>query len=111
KNSATRDVLFLNLVHNLMRNQPEKALDIARKIDDLELRAQTEDDVYLVMLANEFRSGSKDNAQGVALKINDTAARARWLAEIAVTKFLRSRDKDNATANDLLSEAFTIAAK
>jgi hypothetical protein len=63
------------------------------------------------MLDSSFRSGADEKAKSVALKINDLAARARWLAEIAVTRSFRSKDKDNATATDLLSEAYTIAAK
>jgi hypothetical protein len=109
RNSATRNLLFRNLVLQLMRTQPAQALDVARKIDDSELRAQSEDDVYLIMLEDAFRDGSNENARNVALKINDAAAKAKWLAEIAVRNSPRSRD--NAATTDSLSEAYTIAAK
>lgn len=109
KNTAARDTLFRNLVLQLMRAQPEQALEVARKIDDSELRSQSEDDVYLILLENAFRSGSNDNARNVALKINDTAARARWLAEIAVKS--SSRSGNSVGGADSLSEAYAIAAK
>jgi hypothetical protein len=112
KDVDTRDYLFRDLVVQLMRGLPEKALEVARKIDDLELRAQSEDDVYLVMLEDAFRSNSNETAKSVALKINDKASQARWLAEIAVRR-PRSKSKpfDEAAATASLSEAYTIAMK
>jgi len=109
KNPATRDVLFQNLALSLMRSQAEKALDVARKIDDLELRAQTEDNVYLVMMEDAFRGNGIELARNIALKMNDVGAKAKWLAEIAIKKSRRTKDA-TATANSL-SEAYDVAAK
>jgi len=108
KNASTRDFLFRNLVIQLMRRDPEQALEFARKIDAAEMRAQSEDDVYLVLLQKAFSGGSNDDARKLALKLNDVAGRARWLAEIAGR--LSSRT-DRTEAANLLSEAYSIAAK
>jgi hypothetical protein len=110
KNADTRDALFRSLVSSVMWTQAEKALDLARRIDDLELRAHAEDDVYLIMLAEAFRGGSSENARGIALKINDKPTGARWLAEIAV-KRPAVTDVAAERATTLLSEAYTIASK
>jgi hypothetical protein len=109
KNPATRDVLFQNLALSLMRSQPEKALDVTRKIEDLELRAQTEDNIYLVMMEDAFRSNGIEVARGIALKMNNVGAKAKWLAEIAIKKSRRSTNK-TVTANSL-SEAYDVAAR
>lgn len=109
KNSSTRNLLLRNLVLNLMRSDPQQALPIARKIDDEEMRAQTEDDVYLVLMQRAFGGSSYDEARTLALKFNDPNSRARWLAQIASRVSLRS--KDHTEAADLLSEAYSIAAK
>ncbi|HYW69749.1 MAG TPA: hypothetical protein VE961_01865, partial [Pyrinomonadaceae bacterium] len=112
KNADVRDLKFRTLAINLMRTQPEKALEIAHKVADLELRAQTEDDVYLVMMADAFRSGPDEVARGLALKINDKATGARWLAEIAARRSgSRSKSIDPANATAQLSEAYTLAMK
>ena len=110
KNADTRDALFRSLVSSVMWTQPEKALELARRIDDLESRAHAEDDVYLVMLAEAFRGGSTENARGIALKINDKPTGARWLAEIAA-KRTAVTDVAAERATTSLSEAYTIASK
>jgi hypothetical protein len=107
KNADTRDWMFRNLVSSVMWTQPEKALELAQKIDDLPLRAQAEDDVYLVMLAGAFRGGSNENARDIALKMNDKPIGARWLAEIATQRSSLAAGR----AMNLLSEAYTIANK
>jgi len=109
KNSSTRNLLLRNLVITLMRRDPEQALPIARKIDDEEMRAQTEDDVYLVLMQRVFGGSSYDEARTLALKFNDPNSRARWLAQIASRVSLRS--KDHTEAADFLSQAYSIAAK
>jgi len=50
KNAATRDFLFRNLAIQMMRTDPEQALSIASKIDERQMRSQTEDEVLLVVL-------------------------------------------------------------
>jgi tetratricopeptide (TPR) repeat protein len=109
KNVATRDSLWRSLALQLMRNDPDQALSLAGKIDDEEMRAQTEDDVYLVLMQKTFADGSYDEARARALKFNDANRRAKWLVQIADRVSLRS--KDHAEALDLLSQAYAIAAK
>ncbi len=109
KNTTSRDFLFRNLVIQLMRRDPKQALDVARKIDNAEMRAQSEDDVFLVLLQKAFSSGSNDEAKKLALRLNDVAGRARWLAEIASRISLRTKDRTEAA--NLLSEAYSIAVK
>lgn len=108
KNITTRDFLFRSLAIQLMRSEPERALEVSRKIDDLELRAQTEDDVNLVLMQKAFGSGAGPEAKTLALKFNDLTRRARWLVRIA-GKLPRS--KDHAETAQLLSQAHSIAAK
>ena len=105
KNVATRDFLFRNLAMELMNGEAERALDVARKIDDQQLRAQTEDDVYLVLMQKAFGIASDTAAKSIALKFNDLPRRARWLAQIA------GRSKDRTETAELLSQAHAIAAK
>ncbi len=109
KNSSTRNFLLRNLVIQLMRRDPEQALEVTKKIDDVDLRAQAEDDVYLVLLQNAFRGASYDEAKRLALRLNDINRRAQWLAQVATQ--VSSRTKDRAEAIDLLSDAYSIAAK
>lgn len=109
KNGSTRNLLLRNLVLWLMRTDPEQALEVAEKIDDAEVRAQTEDDVYLALMQKAFRGRSYEEARKLALKMNDAAMRAKWLAEIASQ--VSSRSKDHTEAADLLSQAYSIAAK
>jgi hypothetical protein len=109
KSVSTRDSLWRSLALQLMRNDPDQALSQARKIDDQEMRAQTEDDIYLVQMQKTFADGSYDEARVQALKFNDVNRRARWLVQIAERVSLRS--KDHSEAVDLLSQAYAIAAK
>jgi TPR repeat protein len=109
KVSSTRNLLLRNLVLHLMRRDPEQALAIAGKIDDQEMQAQTEDDVYLVLMQKAFGGRSYDEAKTVALKFNDANRRASWLAQIASR--LSPHSKDHTEAVDLLSQAYSIAAK
>ena len=109
KDVAARDLLFRSLVMQLIQDEPERALDVARKIADQQLRAQTEDDVYLVLMQKAFVFGSETEAMTLALKFNDLPRRARWLAQIAGSKMRRSKDRIETL--ELLSQAHAIAAK
>lgn len=109
KNSSTRNLLLRNLVLSLMRSDPEKALGVALKIDDADVRGQTQDDVYLVLMQQAFRGGSYEEARKLALKMNDHDSQARWLAEIAGR--VSAGSKDRTEAINLLSEAHSMAAK
>jgi hypothetical protein len=92
-----------------MRTEPERALELAVKIDDRELRAQTEDDIYLVLMRNAFSNGPGTEAKALALRFNDPQRRARWLTQIAAN--LLTRSKDQTEAAELLSQAHSITAK
>lgn len=109
KNSSTRNFLLRNLALRLMRRDPERALSVAGKIDDVETRAQTEDDVYLVLMQNAFGGSYYDEARTLALKFSDPNRRARWLAQIASR--VSPRSKDHTDAANLLSQAYSIAEK
>lgn len=108
KDVAKRGFLLRSVALQVMRNEPERALEIARKIDDEELRAQTEDDVYLVLMRQALNKGADAETRSIALKFNDLSRRARWLAQIAGSL---PRSKDNTEAAELLAEAHSIAAK
>ena len=109
KDVAARDFLFRSLVMQLIPVEPERALEVARKIDDQQLRAQTEDDVYLVLMQKAFGLGSETEARTLALKFNDLPRRARWLAQIAGGQMRRSKDRIETA--ELLSQAHAIAVK
>lgn len=109
KDVTKRGFLLRSVALQLMRNEPERALEVARKIEDQDLRAQTEDDVYLVLMRQAFNGRADAEARSIAFKFNDLSRRARWLAQIAGR--LSPRSKDNTEATELLSKAHSIAAK
>jgi hypothetical protein len=109
KSSATRNLLLRNLVVQLMRSNPDQALAVTTRIDDADLRAQAEDDVYLVLLQNAFQMASYEDARKLALKMNETTQRAKWLAEIAAQ--VSTRSKQHTDAIDLLNEAYSVVTK
>jgi hypothetical protein len=109
KDVTRRGFLLRSVALQLMRSEPERALEVARKIDDQELRAQTEDDIYLVLMRQAFDGRADAEARSIAVKFNDLSRRARWLAQIAGS--LSPPSKDNTEAAELLSEAHSIAAK
>lgn len=108
-NSATRNLMLRNLVLGIMRSDPEKALSVTKKIDNAEIRAQTEDDVYVVMLQKAFRERAIDRMKTVALKLNDNISKAKWLAATAGQLAVKADDTSEAT--DLLSQSYSIAMK
>lgn len=109
KNATVRDFLFRNLAIQLMRVDPEQALSIVSKIDDGQMRAQTEDEVLLVLLQKAFAGRAYDKARNWALKFNDHNSQARWLTRVASKVASSSRDQTETT--DLLSRAYSIASK
>jgi len=108
KNAATRDFLFRNLAIQMMRIDPEPALSISSKIDDQQMRAQTEDEVLLVLLQKAFVGRAYDEARRWALKFNDRNSQARWLTRVASRV---ASSSDQTEASDLLSQAYSIASK
>jgi hypothetical protein len=109
KDAVVRDQLWRRLATGMMRGDPDRALQLADKIDDKALREQTQDDINLVEAADVLRGGSYENARQVALKFNDTNLRSKTLAEVADRVWARSKNREKAT--ELLSEAYEIAAK
>ena len=109
KNAATRDFLFRNLAIQMMRTDPEQALSIASKIDERQMRAQTEDEVLLVVLQKAFAGRAFDEARNWALKFNDRNSQALWLTRVASRVATSSRDQTEAS--DVLSRAYSIASK
>lgn len=109
KNAATRDFLFRNLAIQIMRIDPKQALLIASKIEDRQMRAQTEDEVLLVLLQKAFAGRAYDEARSWALKFNDRNSQARWLTRIASR--VASSSRDQTEASELLSQAYSIASK
>ena len=109
KNATTRDFLFRNLAIQLMRSNAEQALSIVSKIDDQQMRAQTEDEVLLVLLQKAFAGRAYDEARKWALRFNDRNSQARWLTRIASK--IASRSTDKTEASELLARADAIASK
>lgn len=109
KNATARDFLFRNLAIQIMRIDPEQALSIVSKIDDGQMRAQTEDEVLLVLLQKAFAGRAYDKARNWALKFNDHNSQARWLTRVASR--VASSSRDQTEASDLLSRAYSIASK
>src|SRR5215216_3389255 len=58
KDLQVRDVLFNSIAHGLMRQDTERALTVAARIDDATLRMTTEDDINLVKIQQCFYSRS-----------------------------------------------------
>ncbi|HEX8174113.1 MAG TPA: hypothetical protein VF543_03220 [Pyrinomonadaceae bacterium] len=108
KNQVVRDNLWRNIAVGMMRGDPERALSIAAKIDDQEMRAQTQDDIYLVLVGGKLRSNNPDEAHLAALKFNSPSLKAKSLAELADRALAA---KDTVRATELLSEAYTIISK
>ena len=109
RNSTTRDFLFRKFAIQLMRRDPEAALKIIPKIDNQQLRMQTEDDVLLVLLQKAFATRSYDEAINFALKFNDRFSQARWLTRVASNMSRQSPDKSEAS--NLLSRAYSTVSK
>jgi hypothetical protein len=109
RNSTTRDFLFRKLALQLMRRDAEAALKLVPKIDNQQLRMQTEDEVLLVLLQKAFATRSYDEAKDFALKFNDRLSQARWLTKIAAK--LSRPSPDQSEAPNLLSRAYSIASK
>src|SRR5262249_11353830 len=65
KDPAARDEMLRSIALNVMRRESGSALAVADKIANLELRAQTEDDVNLVALSGEMGKGRDEEARRV----------------------------------------------
>lgn len=107
KDAVVRDYMWRSLAIGTMRGDPERALSFAGKIDDESMRAQTEDDVNLVVASQTVRGAAYEEARKVALRFHDTNLRSRTLAELAD----RALSRDRQRAADLLSESYEVASK
>ena len=108
-NSQTRDVLFMRVAHTIMRQDANRALSLAARIDDSDLRQSTEDDINLIRVQKAFSSRSYEEGRKIALKINNLFLKTKLLADLA-NKVL-SDNKDTGRAGELLSEAQCIISK
>jgi hypothetical protein len=103
KDPLVRDILLRSAAVSLMRDHADQALGVAAKINDTDLRAQTEDDIKLVQLRNLFRAHSYDEVHKLTLKLHSVILRANVLVELA--SHVLSRIKDVGRASEILSEA------
>ena len=109
KDSQVRDALLNRIAHSLMRSNSNKALEVAGKIDEAEIRAQAEDDIRLIVIQRLLVSGSYEDARNAALKLRNSSLHVRVLVELASK--IWSQNKDTGRANELLSEASEIVSK
>lgn len=110
KNPQVRDALFLSIANGLMRLDSDRALTIARKIDDEKMRTSTQDDIYLIKMQQLTRStDTVAEARKLSLQFSNPVFRAKILVQLAAKVW--SRNKDQAQALELLTEALTVTAK
>lgn len=110
KNPQVRDALFLSIANRLMREDEERALTIAKKIQDERMRASTEDDIYLIKIQSQLRSlETIAEARKISTQFNNQVFRAKILVQLAAR--VLSRYKDQSQAIELLSEALTAMTK
>ena len=110
KNPQVRDALFLSIANRLMREDEDRALTIARKIQDEKLRASTEDDIYLIKIQSLLQSPQTiGEARKFSTKFSNQIFRAKILVQLAAR--VLSRNKDQAQATEILEEALTAMTK
>lgn len=110
KNAEVRDVLFMTIANAIMREDPDRALTIAKKIDDPQLRTTTEDDIYFVKIVRLLSAHpSIDEARKVSLQLSNPVFRAKVLIQLSAKVW--TSNKDQSLATELLSEALAAAAK
>jgi hypothetical protein len=107
KDQVVRDYMWRMIAIGMMRGDPENALAIAKKIDDDSMRAQTQDDIRLVLVADRIRSVTFSEAREAALEFNDLNLRAKSLAQIAD----RAWSSDRELATNFLGEAYELTSK
>ena len=109
KDAEVRDSLLNSIAHSLMRANNERALEVAGKIQDAEIRTVAEDDIHLVRIQQLLASRSYDEARKRALKLSNPMLQAKLLVELANKVF--SQQKDIGKASELLSEASQLTLK
>ena len=108
KNPVVRDDMRRTLALRIMRDNPEQALSIASRIDDSVLKAQTEDDINLI-LASHIPRGAYVEARRVFAKFHDQSLRDKCLIELAARTYSISHNREESLA--LFGEAYDIALK
>lgn len=109
KDSQVRDPLFSSIAHSLMRQDGVRALKVADKIEDEEVRRTTQDDINLVRVQSLLAAKAYEEVRQTALKFNNVVLQARVLARLA-NKVL-TQNKDTGRAGELLTEANDITSK
>lgn len=109
KDIQVRDALFNSLAHALMRSDSERALKVAARIDDADVRMPAEDDINLVRIQSLLQLRSYEEARKTALKLHRDVLQAKVLVELASKVLAENKDTGRATA--LLSEASELALK
>lgn len=110
KDPQVRDALFMSIAHGLMRQDTDRALTVAKKIEDEKMRTSTEDDVYLIKVQQLLWSAdSLAEAHKLSAKFSNHVFRAKILVQLAAR--VLSRNKDQAQATELLTEALNATAK
>ncbi len=110
KDPQVRDALFTGIAYALMRQDTARALTIAQKIEDEKMRSSTEDDVYLIKVQQLLWSAdSLAEAHKLSAKFRNPVFRAKILVQLAARVW--SKNKDQAQAIELLSEALNATAK
>lgn len=109
KNPQVRDALFLSIANGLMRLDSDRALAIAKKIDDEKMRTSTQDDIYLIKMQQLVRSADTvAEARKLSLQFSNPVFRAKILVQLAAKVWSL---KDQAQATELLDEALAVTAK
>jgi hypothetical protein len=111
KNPEVRDQLLRRIALDLVysENTEDLALTVIGKIQDMDLRNRTEDDINIVLFSRRFGAGNYDAAYRITLRLNDRGLRSKMLAEQA--KVFLNGSKKNGRALELLSEAYFTAMK
>ncbi len=108
KDPEVRDSLLNSVAHALIREDSERALQVAALIDAPEVRREAENDIYLALVQKLMRDGSYDEARKTARKFDRPELQAKVLIELANRTVSK---RDTGLALELLSEASEITAK
>jgi len=111
KNPQVRDELLRRIALDLAysENTEDLALTVIGKIQDMDLRNRTEDDINIVLFSRRLGAGNYDAAYQITVRINDRSLRSKMLAEEA--KVFLNGSKNSGRAVELLSEAYSTALK
>jgi hypothetical protein len=108
KDPEVRDSLLNSVAHSLMREDNERALNVAKMIDAAEVRKEAENDIYLALVQKLLRMGLYDDARKTARKFERPELQAKVLIELANRAV---SNRDTSLAMELLSEASEITSK